>query len=376
MLAATRTRADWLLVGGVCITLFVMLLVVTQLTPYQAPTSQPSLSFVAPTNSDQPTNPPYQRMRLTETPKDGTAKGLLLDGERQGQMALVNSVNPTNSHLRAGDTVIVLNDTTSSADTAVFTYIDTLRLPGVFILAMLFILAVVLISGRRGLMSVVGLLLSMLVIGWYIIPLIMHGHNAFFVALSGAYIIATVSVLVAHGRRRRTYISIGCIYLILALIALLAWLATWLASLTGVSDEVAYWLSVDMKNIDMQGIMVGGIIIATLGVLDDVVTTQVAAVEEIHKARPEQSGYQLFRAASSVGNEHISSLVNTLALAYAGASLPLIILTIHQTNSLFLAVNSEYIMVEVVRTLVASLGLVMAVPLSTLAATAIYKKRP
>ena len=124
----------------------------------------------------------------------------------------------------------------------------------------------------------------------------------------------------------------------------------------------------------MVGI-ISGIIIASLGVLDDVVTTQVATVEELHKSNPALSRRELFRAASSVGSEHITSLVNTLALAYVGASLPFIImLTMRQTNSPLITVNGEYIATEVVRTLVASIGLVVAVPVSTGVATWVYTR--
>lgn len=373
-LAASRSRADWLLVGGVGVVLFVLLAVVTHLTPYEAPAAPVTSAVFQADDQAVDTVSVYERVKLIEASRDGTATGELLDGEQKGRVITVTGLEARDQRQsHAGDIVIVKDETQSSAERG-YTYIDKLRLPGAFILVMLFVGAVALVGGRRGLLSIAGLFLSILVIGWYIIPLIMHGFNAFLAALTGAYIIATGSVLVAHGRRRRTYISIACIYFVLTFTAVLAWIATWVASLSGVSDEMTYWLSLDMKNLDMQGIVAGGIIIATLGALDDVVTTQVATVEELYKTRPKQSGSRLFLAASSVGSEHISSLVNTLALAYAGASLPLIIATIHQANSLFLVANSEYIMIEVVRTLVASLGLVMAVPLSTAAATFIYKR--
>ena len=370
-LVAARSRKDWVLVGVVAVVLLAMLLIVTSLTPYHAPSNSLRYTEQQSTKSDEA---PNVRVRLLSVSSDGVATGVVLDGEAKGQQASLYGISPAHrANLAAGDVVIAANDTPAAEQG--LHYIDTLRIPGVFILVALFILAVVLIGGRRGLLSIVGLLLSVLVIGWYIIPLIMHGYNAYIVSLTGAYIIATVSVLVAHGRRRRTYISIACIYLILTITALLAWFAAWATALTGVADEITYWLSTDVPSIDMKGLVAGGMIIATLGVLDDVVTTQVATVEEIHKAHPKQSGHRLFMAASSVGSEHISSLVNTLALAYAGASLPIIIATIHQASSLFLVINSEFIITEVVRTLVASLGLVLAVPFATLVAAYLYSRR-
>ena len=352
-LMARRTKSEWITLGVVAGVVAVLLLATTFMTPYQSSNESASTFYL-----QHETSKSIEYLRA-EVMAGGTIK--LLDGTRQGQVVALR--NPTTTQPAQGSTVLVYE--TDDAGSS-FHFREHWRIPSLIAAAAIFLLLVVLVAGRQGAMSITGLALSLMIIIWGIIPLIVHGWPAFWVCLAGALLIGSVSILVAHGLRRRTFISLGVIGGIILGIALLSWVVINLLHLSGLADEVAYVLADDLPRLDMRGVLAGGIIIAALGVLDDIVTTQVAAVEELSKANPAWSFEKLYAAARSIGREHIASLVNTLALAYAGAALPFILLVSYSSAlSPLLTLNSEYIATEVARTLVASAGLVVAVPLST-----------
>jgi uncharacterized membrane protein len=149
-----------------------------------------------------------------------------------------------------------------------------------------------------------------------------------------------------------------------------------LTHLTGLASEEAAFVRAANTDLNIRGLLLGGFIIGALGVLDDMTVTQVSAVWELHAANPTQGRRQLFRSATRIGRDHIASTVNTLVLAYAGASLPLLILFTQSNQALGVVLSSEVVAVEVVRTLVGSIGLVASVPITTaLAATVVTSVR-
>lgn len=353
--------------GAVIVLLIGLLYTATLLTPYVAPSSQQYFYTEQQTSSSVT----YLRASIVESKENGvTAR--LLDGPRESAIVPVENVSQLlKRYLRTGDQVVVVQGQQGMNATVV----EFLRIPGLLVLAVIFMALVLFIGRRRGVGSLIGLAVSVLVLGWGIVPLIVAGYNALWVSILGAYVIAFASIFIAHGFRRRTVISVGAIAIILAVVSVLAVFAAGITHLTGIEGESGLYLSIGMQNLDMRGLFVGGVIIATLGVLDDIVTAQVAVVDELRSANPQLSLRQLYQRAMSVGGEHIASLVNTLALAYAGASLPVIIqLVISSQNSTFMLFNSEFIAAEIVRTLVASIGLVLAVPISTLIATRIFSR--
>lgn len=308
---------------------------------------------------------------LTE---NATLRVRLLDGSRSGQEATVKwTSNAATSKTISEGTVVIVGVYSNSKNDVSF--VGNFRIPALIMMTTVFIMLVLMVGGRHGAMSLIGLTVGILVISWFIVPLILDGHNAFWVCIAGSYIIAVTSIFIAHGTGRRTKIALLCISVILGLVCLLSYLAVVFAGLSGLTDEVSWYLYRGLSGLDMQGIVAGGIIIATLGVLDDIVTAQVAVVEELKKANPKISLGKLYTAGTSVGREHIASLVNTLALAYAGASLPLILQVVRNNiDSMAVLFSMEDIATEIVRTLVASSGLVLAVPVSTLVAAVIYTR--
>lgn len=296
----------------------------------------------------------------------------LLEGHRAGDIVpLAAAPNRTMPPTPVGSTIIV----SEPPDQAIIHYYDRYRLPGLAIVIGIFLSLVALIGRRRGLMAVAGLAVSVVVIGWGIVPLILAGWPAFWACLAGAAVIATVSVTLAHGWRRRTRLAIVIILGLLLLTSLLAQAAVAVVGLTGLGDEAAYYFARSHPTIDLAGVMAGSIIIATLGVLDDIVTAQVAVVDELLQTRPDLSRHQVIRRALSVGHEHISALINTLALAYVGASLPsLLAIAASSYGSGFLWINGEYIASEIVRTLATSSALLIAVPVSTWVAVLVWRR--
>lgn len=247
------------------------------------------------------------------------------------------------------------------------TYIfDRYRLPALGGILLLFAALAIAFAGWRGLTSLVGLGVSVLVLALYVVPRIMAGGNPLVASLIGALMITFVSIYLAHGFNQRTTIAVTSTLITVVLAIGLAQLFVQWTSLTGSGSEEAFHLQTSpIAFVNLKGLLLGGIIIGALGVLDDITTAQTAAVYEIWRANPRLSRRELFKRGTSVGKEHITSLVNTLALAYVGASFPaLLLFTVYQ-RPWWVVVNTEMISEEIVRTLVGSIALMAAVPIST-----------
>lgn len=267
--------------------------------------------------------------------------------------------------VKVGETVVLMK--TQTYGRTVYLISDKYRLPWVGVIVAIFIAAAVFFGRLKGIGSVVGLLISIIILAKYIVPTIVSGGNPVTTSLMGAIAIAVLSLYPAHGFSRRTTVALLSMLLSLGLAVGLAELFTTLTKLFGLGTEEAFYIQTGLlENVDLKGLLLGGIIIGVLGVLDDVSTGAAAAVDEIHKANTTFSFTELYRRGLSVGREHITSLVNTLALAYIGASFPLLLLfTTTAALPFWVALNAESIVEEVIRTLVGSTTLVLAVPITT-----------
>jgi uncharacterized membrane protein len=177
--------------------------------------------------------------------------------------------------------------------------------------------------------------------------------------------VAIVALYLAHGIGPATDVALLSTLMSLALTGLLAWGFVSGAKFTGFTDDATFVLESLGTGIDPRGIVLAGIVIGSLGVLDDVTVTQVSAVWELHSHRPGATPRRLFTRALRIGRDHISSTVNTLFLAYAGAALPLLLLFSEVGQSVTSVATREVVATEIVRALVGSIGLVAAVPIST-----------
>ena len=264
----------------------------------------------------------------------------------------------------AGDDIRVIPSTASDGQ-VMYTFYDYQRSWPLLVLAGLFVVAVVVLGRWRGVGAVAGLAISLFVIVWFALPSLLDGNNAVAVALVTAGAVAFVALYLAHGISPSTDVALLSTFMSLGLTGVLAWIFVRLTNLTGFTDDATFTLQALGTEIDPRGILLAGIVIGSLGVLDDVTVTQVSAVGELHRAQPGIERRSLFVSALRIGRDHISSTVNTLFLAYAGATLPLLIMFSEINEPVTSVATREVVATEIVRALVGSIGLVASVPIST-----------
>lgn len=272
--------------------------------------------------------------------------------------------------LAVGDEVVLARDPAAPDPESRYQLTDTQRGTSLTVLAVLFSLAVVALGRLRGLLALVGLAISSVVLVGWLVPALLDGRPPVLTATVGAGAIMLTVLLLAHGPSVRTATAIvgtaGSLLLTLGLAA--AFVEA--SSLTGLTSEEATFVQAIFGGLDVRGLLLAGIVVGALGILDDVTVTQVSAVYEIRRADPAMPTRALYRAALRVGRDHVASLVNTLLLAYAGASLPLLVIFTTSGEGLVGTLTNGVVAEEIVRTLVGSIGLVAAVPLTTALAAA------
>jgi uncharacterized membrane protein len=301
---------------------------------------------------------------LRETYQDVEVR--ILDGAERGDTHMIRMTFDSDADaVHTGQRVVVIKSITAGE---VSYYVgEPYRLRNIGIIFAFFFGLVILLGRKKGLMSIVGLMFSILILNNYIIAKILAGKDPLFVTFCGALIIVFVSLFLAHGFNKRTTVALTGTLITLGITVFLAKAFVSIASLVGTGTEEAIYLQFGPAGaLNLRGLLLSGIIIGTLGVLDDVTTAQVAAVGEISEADPRLSFSELYRRGLVVGREHIASLVNTLVLAYAGASLPLFLLfNIYKEVPFWITLNSSPVAEEIIRTLVGSSALVLAVPITT-----------
>jgi uncharacterized membrane protein len=243
-------------------------------------------------------------------------------------------------------------------------------------LALAFAALVILFGRLRGALSLVGLAISLVVILAFVVPAILDGSAPLAVAIVGALAVMLCTVTLAHGWGPKSLAAMLGTAVSLVLVAVLALAFTNLTHLTGLSSEEATLLLQGGADISLEGLLLAGIVIAALGVLDDVTVSQASTVLALRAANPAQSFRQLYGNALRVGRDHVSATVNTLVLAYVGASLPVLLIFSSGEIGVIDAVNTELIATEVVGTLVGSIGLIAAVPVTTALAALLARDVP
>ncbi len=282
------------------------------------------------------------------------------------------------STYQVGDQVIV-NSSKDADGNDVFYVTDYVRQGALYWLAALFALVVIAVGRLKGLRALIVLLLTFLVILKFIIPRILAGNSPLFISIVGSLFILVVSVYITEGFKRTSTVAVFSILIALIITGLLSVWFTALTKLTGfASDEAIYLMGLSGKTINLQGLLLAGIIIGALGVLDDVIISQVTLVQELKRANSRLPNRQIYSQAMKVGVSHMSAMVNTLFLAYAGAALPLLILfSVKEPPFLTFSqvINNETVATEIVRTLGGSVGLVLAMPIATILAVLFIKAR-
>jgi uncharacterized membrane protein len=290
----------------------------------------------------------------------------LSEGPEKGQSTTLDiTESPDQPTLRAGDRVI-LGRADDPGQPVAYYFSDFQRRVPLLALGLLFAVAVVALARWRGAAALLGLVVSLAVLVRFVLPAILAGSSALAAAVVGAAVIALIIIYLAHGVSTRTTTAVLGTLVALGLTALLAVAFVETSKLTGLSSEEGTYLrGVLGGGIDLRGILLAGIVIGALGVLNDVTVTQASAVWEIHSANPAVSSRDLYRSAMRIGRDHIASTVDTLVLAYAGAALPLFVIFTVADRRLSDVLTGEIVAQEIVQTLVGSLGLIAAVPVTT-----------
>jgi uncharacterized membrane protein len=290
---------------------------------------------------------------------------VLLGGPDQGdQVGLQFPIGRSTPRLEPGDTV-VLGHQPDAQPGFEYVYLDRQRKPVLAILAIFFALVVVLLGRMRGVGALLGLAGSFAVILVFVLPAILEGRDPALVSIVGASVIAFLALYLSNGFTAMTSVALLGTLGSLALTALLAYVFTRLSQFTGVFSEESALVTLGAGQVDLSGLFLGGVVIGALGAIDDMTVTQASAVWELRAAKPDQDPGSLFHAGLRIGRDHVASTVNTLFLAYAGASMPLLLLFVLSHQTLGSVANSEVVATEIVRTLVGSIGLVASVPLTT-----------
>ncbi|MEV7200024.1 YibE/F family protein [Streptomyces griseoluteus] len=330
----------------------------------QAPIGDPSATGGAPAAQENKKGPCKKATVRVDTGKD---KG----------RTFTELVQPDQTRqLHQGDKVVVAYEPKAPKELQ-YAVTDLDRKFPMALLAGIFAVAVVVVGRLRGVMALVALAVSFLVLTLFILPAVLQGSNPLLVAVVGSSAIMLIALYMCHGLSARTSVAVLGTLVSLLLIGVLGSQFIGWAALTGNTDDSTGLIHGLYPSIDMSGLLLAGVIIGSLGVLDDVTVTQTSAVWELHEANPSMGWRGLYRAGIRIGRDHIASVVNTLVLAYAGAALPLLLLFSIAQSGVGTVATSELVAEEIVRTLVGSIGLVASVPVTTLlAALVVSADRP
>jgi len=271
--------------------------------------------------------------------------------------------SPSSPRLEVGDRVVlnVIND----ADPLFrYQYADRDRRVPLSLVAALFGLAVVGLGRIKGIAALAGLAASIAVLLGFVAPAILAGRDPVAVATFGGIAIALVTLYLAHGWRAPTHVAVIGTFLALLLTMMLSLSVEPFMAFSGFSSEESLFLGL-LDGVQVAGLVLAGAVLGAIGALDDVTVTQVSAVMELRAVNPDLSRDRLFRGGLRIGRDHIASTINTLLLAYAGAALPLLLLLTLSNLPLAMMANSEVVATEIARTLLGSIGLVAAVPITT-----------
>lgn len=304
-----------------------------------------------------------------------TIKVKILDGEEKGKVITVEN---DYFNLDEGETFYLMHTVDQYSGLDFYMVNDPYRLPQLFFLVGLFVLVVFIFGGKQGMRGLASLVGSFLFIFYVLLPGIMHGYSPLLITVAVSSLIIILGSYITHGFTRTTSAAVLGMIFTVTLTGLFAYWAVRMTRLSGFGSEEIVYLNLNAGgSIDVIGLLLGGIIIGLLGVLYDAAIGQSVSVEELTRIAPHVPRKTIYQRALRIGREHIGALVNTLAIAYVGASLPLLLL-FYQTSSGTLGriINTEIFATEIVRIMIGSIGLVLAVPITTFVSVLMLVKKP
>lgn len=304
-----------------------------------------------------------------------TIRVQILEGAKEG--LVVEVVNDYLS-LKEGE-VFYLRHTYFALDgTDLYSVSEPYRIPALLFFVGLFLVCLVVIGGMQGVRGLLALIASLFFIAYLLLPGILAGYSPVLVAMGVSSVIIIAGSYLTHGLNRTTSVAVAGMLGTIGITGILAYLAVEATRLSGyVGEETTYLYFNTQGSIDFVGLLLGGLMIGLLGVLYDAAISQAISIEELAAAGPHYSPRQLFARGMRIGREHIGALVNTLAIAYVGASLPLLLLlTTLGTQDILMTINQELFATEIIRIVVGSTGLILAVPITTAIAAYMLHGRP
>jgi uncharacterized membrane protein len=307
----------------------------------------------------------------------GTATVRITDGPENGQVVSTDiPAGPGAIEIAPGDDVVLISLEDGVEGGQRYSILDHQRSTALWVLGAAFALAVIAFGRWRGLSALLGLGVTFAILLLFIVPAILDGRSPVLVAIVGAAAIMLTVLYLTHGFSLTTTIAVVGTLASLTITAALSAIATAVTHLSGIADETTSYLNITQSDVNMQGLLLAGIVIGSLGVLDDVTVTQSATVTELARANPAAGFRELYGAATRVGRAHIASVINTIVLAYAGASLPLLLLFAVGNTPVGELLTSQLITQELVRSAVGTMGLITAVPITTALAAFFAVRRP
>jgi uncharacterized membrane protein len=320
---------------------------------------------------------PTERAEVTEVaegpcppPQPGTCAraSIRLDSDRDdgAEASVALGATTLDPGLEVGDAIRVSRAAPApGASSPSYTFVDFERRSPMLWLALAFAALVIAFGRLRGALSLIGLAASLAVVVLFVIPAILEGSSPLAVAIVGSLAVMLLTISLAHGLGPKSLAAMLGTTVSLVLVAVLALAFTEITHLTGLASEESALLQINEVDVSFEGLLLAGMVIAALGVLDDVTVSQASTVLALRRANPGLGFGELYRRAIDVGRDHVSATVNTLVLAYVGASLPVLLLFGSGELGFVDAVNVELVAQEVVATLVGSIGLIAAVPITT-----------
>ncbi|GGT02205.1 hypothetical protein GCM10010156_70190 [Planobispora rosea] len=316
-----------------------------------------------------PEEPPIEGAPQNASPPDpatcGDAQVELTSGAQSGERVTTPLPSgPGAQRFAAGDDVVLVRPPDSTLDVPPYQISDHDRGSSLLLVGAAFALAVVAFGRWRGVTALIGLAITFVLLLMFVIPAILAGQSPLLVGIVGSAAIMLTVLYLTHGFTVTTSTAIVGTVVSLSLTGVLSYAAIGIVQLNGIIDESSFYLDTSYR-INTQGLLLASIIIGSLGVLDDVTVTQAATVAELAHANPGYGFVQLYRAAARVGRSHIASVINTIILAYAGASLPLLLLISVGEQPIGQVVTNPVLTQEIVRSVAGTLGLIAAVPITT-----------
>jgi len=300
-------------------------------------------------------------LNISDTNENITAQ--ILEGTQKGQTVDFNDNYPD---IKKGDVVYVNHTVYAGSGQETYAITDIDRLPVIYFFVGLFIFLAILIGGFQGIRGLLSLVGSFILIIFVLLPAILHGFSPILISIGVSSLIVILGSYITHGFNKTTSSAVAGMIITIIFTGLMAYVGVHAANFTGFASEEAIYLNLNSQgHINLVGILIGGIMIGLLGILYDVSIGQAISVEELHHIAPHIPRGIIFKRAMRMGREHIGALINTLAIAYVGASLPLLLLFSTPPVDVAKLVNGEIFATEIVRILIGSIGLILAVPITT-----------